>query len=1279
MNKRRRIARWGLGIAGFFVALLLIGASLGPKLIKLDVVNEFIERRFSDDLGGSLGYQKIDIAWFPRPHAVVQGVAFSLSVGVSGTMTSLQIYPKILPLFWGDFHLARLTAIEPEYSIRLPNRRSGETDSAGTFNLSRTLKDVHDHLLAFPEFTLSNIRMQLRDGSVDIWEADRHHFRFYDIQASYIRPGHKTKFSISCKSNLWHDITIGGWLDAAKFTGRGNIRLAAFQPPGISRYFFPDTALKIEEAQANLVIDFELNGPEWLHVNVEGSVPYLKISSQSRQLELKDNTIKGAFHLDRNETQIAFEKLSVRSPRINLAGKLGFDKIQSRFLLEIEGREFQVDPIRKLALKLGENSRVIREVFNIIRGGHIPQVTVSSHGSGIEELSDLDNIVVHGEMRDGNIYIPEVELNLNRVEGKAVISNGILQGYDLKAKMGDSLGQNGKLKLGLNEMISPFHLDIMVQADLAQLPPVLKRVVRNEDFIRELALVEDVSGNAFGNLVIGIDHKQLQIKVEATEAYLTASYQRIPYPLKIDGGLFFFDGLQFGFSNFDVAIGNSLFSHLSCSLKWQKTTELKLGSETAILDMEQIYPWLASLGRIRDDLRDIKSAKGFIKVETMSLSGPLLSPQQWQIQSHGNFENLILQSRKFPGPLEIIQGQFKCTDTQIRLQHVEAAAGKSTFSQITAEFDWGEASQMALFAGPSKIVLDDLYPQLLATDEIKKRLDILKPLKGTLALKTLTLSAPLAGLLKYQLKLSARMEPSILNSGIFPAPLQINSGEFNWQGTLVELNKFNGAFGKSSFTQLAASLDWSQAATLAAKSESIALAAGEILPWLASLESFGRPLQYITSTAGIVLLQDLEITAPLAHPAQWRFSATGEMQNIMVDAEFLDEPVTVNRGKIILTQRALSGVTHNCVKLGSTHLTWGQSHLIVIGDIYFLAHNLVMDMNISLDHVDWTRVEKIINYATEQQVSRSRPGRASIEAHLKVGAQKFNYEKHIFESFLSDISILPDEINVDIERADLCGVSITGNIQVSDQGLDFYLVPIARGTELESTLACITNEKASASGTFTVNGEITAKAKAEAISRLYSGGLDFSAKKGRIYRLGLLAKVLAILNVTEIYRGEVPDLVGEGFAYNTMTIKAGFKGKKLVMEECIIDGASMGIVCEGDIDLVDDKIDLVILVAPFKTIDRIVKKIPLVSNVLGGKIMSIPFRAKGDLGDPTVIPLSPTVVGSGVLALMERTLKLPITIIQPLLRNEKQNDENRNLKKPNVEKKNQSEGPDNKP
>ena len=64
---------------------------------------------------------------------------------------------------------------------------------------------------------------------------------------------------------------------------------------------------------------------------------------------------------------------------------------------------------------------------------------------------------------------------------------------------------------------------------------------------------------------------------------------------------------------------------------------------------------------------------------------------------------------------------------------------------------------------------------------------------------------------------------------------------------------------------------------------------------------------------------------------------------------------------------------------------------------------------------------------------------------------------------------------------------------------------------------------------------------------------------------------------------------------------------------------------------------------------RINEILPLIGNVLGGKLISIPFKAKGNINDPIVYALPPTAVGSGILGILERTLKLPITIIQPVI------------------------------
>ncbi|UCE51610.1 MAG: AsmA-like C-terminal domain-containing protein [Desulfobacterales bacterium] len=1133
MKNPMKIFRWIVGITGILVALLLIITLLAPRLINLETVQDIIEQKFSEDIDGKIDFTHIDLSFFPRPHALIHNVTFSLPNQITGKMTALQIYPKVLPLIRGSFQLAKLSALEPQYTIRLSERFSIFTGLPFT----AVLEEVHELILSFPAFNAPGLSVMLKNGSLTLLREEKRIFGFQNIQAIYKRPSNRTEFNLKCTSNLWQSITIDGWLDAQDFQSSGKIRLARFRPQTLSKYLFPNSTLKLTDALANLIIDFETDGPAWFHANMEGSVPYLILTHGTKELVIKDNTIKTAIQTKKNTASVRFEELSLNDPRMKWSGTLFIDQDQPQITLDLEGRKINLDAIRNLVLEVSGKTGIVKDVFDIIQGGSIPLITLKSQGHRLPDLVDPENMVIWARMRQGKIFIPPAHLDLDQVEGTVRISNGMLKGHNLKARSGKSYGQNGKLTLGLNENLTPFHLDIKIQADLSQLPPVLERVVEDDDFLSELAFIEKVNGTAIGNLVLGIDTKETDVKVEASEVHLNAIYRRIPFPLKMEGGPFFFDGRHIGLSNFDVGIG------------------------------------------------------------------------------------------------------------------------KSSFSGSTAKFDWGKANSVTIMSGPTIIFLDELN-SWRSTFANFDRLEKLKPIKGTLAFKTLTLKGPILSRKKRQFNLDGNFDTSVLNSKFFPGPIRIDSGQISYQNTRMSLSNFHGRLGKSTFHKLFTKIDWGQGASVEATSKSTSIFLDEIWPWLSAFEKFQKTFQHISTAQGTILLHDFEMKGPIGRPANWRFASTGDMQNIMVKSDFLESPITLTSGKFILTERDYSGVPHNCIKLASMPLTWGESHLLLIGDIIFSTTNTVIDLNISLDSVDWVRVEKILDYAKDKKdISSKITEEAAVRAMLKIKSEKFKYNSYIFQPVHVDVKLTPHEVMVAIEKADLCGVTINGTIKVSDHSVEFYIVPKSQNKQLESTLSCLWSQKASASGKFNLGGEIMAQAKPEATTRFFSGDLDFSADNGRIYRFGLLSKLFAVLNITEIYRGKAPDLVGEGFAYHTMEIKADFKGKKLVMQKCAIDGASMGIACEGDIDLVDNKIDLIILVAPFKTVDRIVKHIPLVSGVLGGKIISIPFRAKGDLDDPVVIPLSPTAVGSGILGIMERTLKLPITIIQPLLPDEKPKNE----------------------
>jgi len=93
----------------------------------------------------------------------------------------------------------------------------------------------------------------------------------------------------------------------------------------------------------------------------------------------------------------------------------------------------------------------------------------------------------------------------------------------------------------------------------------------------------------------------------------------------------------------------------------------------------------------------------------------------------------------------------------------------------------------------------------------------------------------------------------------------------------------------------------------------------------------------------------------------------------------------------------------------------------------------------------------------------------------------------------------------------------------------------------------------------------------------------------------------------------------------------------------------MKMVAEGTIDMSRGTIDVTLLAAPMKTVDKVVSRIPILGGVVGGSLLTIPVKVKGPLQDPSVTPLDPSEVGNGLLRVMTRIVKLPVRLLDPFL------------------------------
>jgi len=93
-------------------------------------------------------------------------------------------------------------------------------------------------------------------------------------------------------------------------------------------------------------------------------------------------------------------------------------------------------------------------------------------------------------------------------------------------------------------------------------------------------------------------------------------------------------------------------------------------------------------------------------------------------------------------------------------------------------------------------------------------------------------------------------------------------------------------------------------------------------------------------------------------------------------------------------------------------------------------------------------------------------------------------------------------------------------------------------------------------------------------------------------------------------------------------------------------------VGQGKFDLAKGEADIAVLVAPLKTVDTVMKNIPIVGKIITGKdgtFISIPFRVKGPLDDSTITLLPPEAVGSGLWGVLKRTLQAPVDAVKTVI------------------------------
>ncbi|MBN1831241.1 MAG: AsmA-like C-terminal domain-containing protein, partial [Deltaproteobacteria bacterium] len=708
-------------------------------------------------------------------------------------------------------------------------------------------------------------------------------------------------------------------------------------------------------------------------------------------------------------------------------------------------------------------------------------------------------------------------------------------------------------------------------------------------------------------------------RVDVLEFNLNAKYQRVPYPLKIRQGRLYYSATEIDLSGMEGELGGFSFSDLAVRIDWSREPHLTVQSGEFRLFLDEIHPWLSSFEALPfiHSLKDT-GINGTLLFSNLNLRGPLQSPKDWLVLASGKLREFVFDSNLFPGPIKVSDGDFNILEDTIRQE---------------LHFQETQISMLDTFLTVSGY-LDD-YRKGLDLAEINLKGDV--NLEGTRWFSNL-LHVPNEFMIRSPISVSESR--FIWEKGVrtcFKGDLLLQSGPRISVDILKEPKSFvlKNLHVQDKDSQLSAKLilgtdTFSINFTGNVSEASIHRVFVRELPYLSELQGdfkanilFDQPKR--STTQGKLTGKDLIFPWGLKVPLRiGSFAIYGQEDQIKVD---------------------------------SAVCTWGECHGVLNGTLNFTETEYVFNMDFSSDALILDKLKRLFAVDPRDKET-NRLWNAPVCGTIKLNLGTFIYdERFTWTPFHADISFHPEKVMVSVTNAELCGISTPGTLEWTTEGVSFDFRPIAERQEVDPTVKCLREGKVRATGLFDLKGHIMAKGKAEHLSESVQGKLEAFAKDGRIHHSIPLEKVFAYLSVIEIFRGQLPKMTEEGLAYKSITIRGDFQEGKFMLKEGVLDGLSMNMAAEGYYDLKNKKIKGALLVAPLKTADSVINKIPGINHIMAGTLVSIPVKIEGELSDPVVKVLPASSVGEGLWGMMKRTVELPFIILDSIFSNNGKNPE----------------------
>ncbi|HOP40070.1 MAG TPA: AsmA-like C-terminal domain-containing protein [Geobacteraceae bacterium] len=304
-------------------------------------------------------------------------------------------------------------------------------------------------------------------------------------------------------------------------------------------------------------------------------------------------------------------------------------------------------------------------------------------------------------------------------------------------------------------------------------------------------------------------------------------------------------------------------------------------------------------------------------------------------------------------------------------------------------------------------------------------------------------------------------------------------------------------------------------------------------------------------------------------------------------------------------------------------------------------------MNLDADYLDMGDV--MLLAGLDREDGGKTGGRSSFRAVVNAEAGKFHQLE--YRKLHADVHLEQKILYVEEAACGMLGGTFAGSGRV-DFGAtggpryqtSLQLKDISAGQFLQ---ALGTNRELT--GTMTIEGDLIARGNTlDQVKASSLGNLRLHCEKGTLRKFSLLSKLFSILNVSQLFKFKLPDMVSDGMPYNEINASFALRDGLVTTDDLFIDSNAMSISIVGDFDLIKEQLDVTIGVKPLQTIDKVMSRIPVVGWVLTGKnrsLITTYFEAKGSLDNPKVKSITAKSMAKGVFNIFSRLFSLPAKLV----------------------------------